>query len=162
MCPNRFAGGIQVNVTLFHQRGIFEVGAVNAPIVKLVRAGVWRAKDRQLRQPVRITERQGPQQQRVDHAEHADIRADADCQRKNRESRVDRAARPLPERVPAILPGLTGHMFIRHQASTGLVLIPQKRIGIGGAIENLLLLWEVLEAADLENRICLVPSLVIY
>ena len=59
---------------------------------------------------------------------------------------------------------MEGHFreFIKHQTSPGLVLIPQKRISIGEAIENLLLLWEVLEAADLENRICLVPSLVIY
>jgi hypothetical protein len=49
---------------------------------------------------------------------------------------------------------MEGHFrdFIRQQNSPGLILIPQKRIGIGGAIESLLLLWEVLDAADLENR----------
>jgi len=52
--------------------------------------------------------------------------------------------------------------FIRNRASPGLILIPQKRVGVGSAIELLVLLWEVLEPADLENRVCLFPSLVIY
>ena len=52
--------------------------------------------------------------------------------------------------------------FIETQTSPGLVLIPQGRVGVGQAIEGLVLLWEVLDAADLENRICLFPSLVIY
>jgi hypothetical protein len=52
--------------------------------------------------------------------------------------------------------------FTRNQRSPGLILIPQKRVSIGQAIESLVLLWEVLDASDLENRICLVPSLVIY
>ena len=51
--------------------------------------------------------------------------------------------------------------FIQKQASPGLVLIPQMRVGIGQAIEGLVFLWEVLDAADLENRVCLFPSLVI-
>ena len=59
---------------------------------------------------------------------------------------------------------MEGHFreFIGQQNSPGLVLIPQKRISIGEAIESLLLVWEVLDAADLENRVCLIPSLVIY
>ncbi len=52
--------------------------------------------------------------------------------------------------------------FAAKQTSPGLVLIPQRRMSIGQAIESLVLLWEVLEAADLENRICLFPSLAIY
>jgi hypothetical protein len=52
--------------------------------------------------------------------------------------------------------------FTRGQTSPGLILIPQKRVSIGQAIDSLVLLWEVLDSADLENRICLVPSLVIY
>jgi hypothetical protein len=52
--------------------------------------------------------------------------------------------------------------FIQKQISPGLVLIPQRRVGIGQAIEGLILLWEVLDAAELENRVCLFPSLVIY
>jgi hypothetical protein len=51
--------------------------------------------------------------------------------------------------------------FIQKQSSPGLILIPQTRISIGQAIESLVLLAEVLEAADLENRVCLLPSFVI-
>ena len=52
--------------------------------------------------------------------------------------------------------------FTSRQTSPGLILIPQKRVDVGQAIESLVLLWEVLEAADLENRVCLLPSLIIY
>jgi hypothetical protein len=52
--------------------------------------------------------------------------------------------------------------FTSKQTSPGLVLIPQKRVSVGQAIDGLVLLWEVLEAADLENRLCLFPSMVIY
>ena len=52
--------------------------------------------------------------------------------------------------------------FTRNHASPGLILIPQKRISIGQAIESLVFVWDVLDAADLENHICLIPSLVIY
>ncbi len=52
--------------------------------------------------------------------------------------------------------------FIQKQSSPGLILIPQTRIGIGQTIEGLVLLAETLDAADLENRVCLFPSLVIY
>jgi hypothetical protein len=52
--------------------------------------------------------------------------------------------------------------FIQKQSSPGLILIPQTRIGIGQTIEGLVLLAEALDAADLENRVCLFPSLVIY
>jgi Domain of unknown function (DUF5615) len=52
--------------------------------------------------------------------------------------------------------------FTSKQTSPGLILIPQKRVSIGKAIESLVLLWEVLDAADLENRVCLFPSLIIY
>ena len=52
--------------------------------------------------------------------------------------------------------------FIQQQKSPGIILIPQKRVGIGQAIEGLILLWDVLDAADLENRVCVFPSLVIY
>ena len=47
--------------------------------------------------------------------------------------------------------------FISKLTSPGLVLIPQRRISVGQAIDGLVLLWEALEAADLENRICLFP-----
>ena len=33
--------------------------------------------------------------------------------------------------------------FIRNQTSPGLILIPQKRVGIGTAIDGLVLLWEI-------------------
>jgi hypothetical protein len=52
--------------------------------------------------------------------------------------------------------------FTSRQTSPRLILIPQKRVDVGQAIESLVLLGEVLEAADLENRVCLLPSLIIY
>ena len=52
--------------------------------------------------------------------------------------------------------------FIRGRTSPGLILIPQTRISIGQSIDSLILLWETLDVADLENRVCLFPSLVIY
>jgi hypothetical protein len=52
--------------------------------------------------------------------------------------------------------------FIQKRSSPGLILIPQSHISIGQAIEGLVLLAEVLDATDLENRVCLFPSLVIY
>ena len=52
--------------------------------------------------------------------------------------------------------------FIATQTSPGLILVPQKRVSIGQAIEGLVLLWEELDSADLENHVCLFPSLVIY
>jgi hypothetical protein len=58
---------------------------------------------------------------------------------------------------------MEGHFreFTSRQTSPGLILISQTRVSIGQAIESLLLLWEVLEDSDLENRICLIPSMVI-
>ena len=52
--------------------------------------------------------------------------------------------------------------FIQNQNSPGLSLIPQTRVSIRQAVDGLVLLWEVLDAADLENRVCVFPSLVIY
>jgi hypothetical protein len=52
--------------------------------------------------------------------------------------------------------------FIQKQKSPGLILIPQNGVSVGQAIEGLILVWEALDAADLENRACLFPSLVIY
>ena len=52
--------------------------------------------------------------------------------------------------------------FIRTQKNPGLVLIPQTRVSIGQAIECLVLLWEIVTPKEMENRVCLVPSLVIY
>lgn len=52
--------------------------------------------------------------------------------------------------------------FIQNRNSPGLILIPQTGVGIGQAIDGLILLWETLDATDLENRVCLFPSLVIY
>ena len=51
--------------------------------------------------------------------------------------------------------------FIRTRNSPGLILIPQRRVSIGRAIESLVLTRDVLEAGDLENRVCLFHSLVI-
>ena len=52
--------------------------------------------------------------------------------------------------------------FIQTRQSPGLILIPQSRVSIRQAIDDLVFIWEVPEASDLENRICLFPSLVIY
>jgi hypothetical protein len=51
--------------------------------------------------------------------------------------------------------------FTRHRISPGLILIPQA-LNIGSAIENILTICEACDRSDLENRICLIPSLVIY
>ena len=56
----------------------------------------------------------------------------------------------------------TFRAFIRTQKSPGVVLIPQTRVSIGQAVECLVLLWEVVSPEEIENRVCLVPSLVIY
>jgi len=52
--------------------------------------------------------------------------------------------------------------FIQTRTSPGLVLIPQRQVTIGQAVESLVLLWELADPADMENRVCLIPSLVIY
>ena len=51
--------------------------------------------------------------------------------------------------------------FTRRQMSPGLVLVPQS-LSIGAAIEAILTICEACDDCDLENRICLLPSFVIY
>jgi len=51
--------------------------------------------------------------------------------------------------------------YTRRGVSPGLALVPQE-LSIGKAIENILAICEICDGADLENRICLVPSLVMY
>jgi len=51
--------------------------------------------------------------------------------------------------------------FAAEHSSPGVILIPQD-MGIGPAIENLLLICEACDPPDLENRICLLRSLLIY
>jgi hypothetical protein len=51
--------------------------------------------------------------------------------------------------------------FVQQQCSPGLILVPQ-RLAIGAAIHDLNLIWEILTPSDLENRTCLLPSLVVY
>ena len=51
--------------------------------------------------------------------------------------------------------------YTLHRSSPGLILIPQS-LNIGTAVENLVFVCEALDASDLENRICLFPSLVIF
>lgn len=51
--------------------------------------------------------------------------------------------------------------FIQTRNSPGLILIPQG-LATARAIDDIVLLWDVLDARDLVNRICLVPSLTIY
>ena len=52
--------------------------------------------------------------------------------------------------------------FIENRTCPGLILIPQTRVSIGDSIDGLILLWETLDTGDLQNRVCLFPSLVIY
>ena len=52
--------------------------------------------------------------------------------------------------------------FIRSRDSPGLVIIPPKKVSIGVSIDSLLLPWELVDRTEMENRICLIPSLVIY
>ena len=52
--------------------------------------------------------------------------------------------------------------LISTRETPGLVLIPQTRATLRQAIECLILLWEIVTPKDMENRVCLVPSLVIY
>ena len=58
---------------------------------------------------------------------------------------------------------LPGHfrLFVRRRNSPGLILIPQQ-LTVGLAIESLLLVCDACDAGDLENRICLIPSLAMY
>jgi len=51
--------------------------------------------------------------------------------------------------------------FVRENSSPGVIVIPQE-LSIGKAIENVLLICEACDQWDLENRVCLVPSLVMY
>ena len=52
-------------------------------------------------------------------------------------------------------------VFVRQRASPGVIVVPQE-LSIGKAIESVLLICEAGDPGGLENRICLVPSLVMY
>jgi predicted nuclease of predicted toxin-antitoxin system len=58
---------------------------------------------------------------------------------------------------------MPGHLreFVRARTSPGVIVIPQD-LSVGKAIESLLLICGACEPADLENRVCLVPSLVLF
>ena len=51
--------------------------------------------------------------------------------------------------------------YVRHHESPGVILVPQE-LGIGSAIEDILLISEACDERDLANRLCLVPSLVMF
>ena len=51
--------------------------------------------------------------------------------------------------------------YTRHRTSPGLILIPQV-LSVGKAIEDVLPIGDACDVRDFENRICLVPSLVMY
>lgn len=53
------------------------------------------------------------------------------------------------------------HEFVREHASPGVIVIPQD-VSIASAIDSVLLICEACDPRDLENRVCLVPSLVTY
>lgn len=48
--------------------------------------------------------------------------------------------------------------FVHRRTSPGLILIPQS-LSVGTAIESLLLICGACNESDLQNRMCLVPSL---
>ena len=48
--------------------------------------------------------------------------------------------------------------FIQTRQSPGLILIPQKRASIGQAVDGLILIWEVLDAAEMQGRVVLVSQ----
>lgn len=58
---------------------------------------------------------------------------------------------------------MPGHFFeyVRRHVSPGLILLPQS-LGIGTAIENILLLSDAFDPRDIENRVCLMPSFALY
>ena len=58
---------------------------------------------------------------------------------------------------------MPGHFrdYIRYNASPGVILLPQY-LGIGKAIESILLLSDAFDPQDIENRVCLMPSFVLY
>ncbi len=113
MGPGCLARGAHIDIAWLDQRGVFQVRAVRPPGMKLSRRVVWWLEDVQAHQPVRIAKRQRPQHQRVHHAEHSGVGSDADGQRRDRESGVQRSASPLPQRVAAVLKDfareLSGH-----------------------------------------------------
>jgi predicted nuclease of predicted toxin-antitoxin system len=51
--------------------------------------------------------------------------------------------------------------FVRTATSPGIVLVPDK-MPIGAAIENILVICEAADASDLQNKVCLAASLIIY
>ncbi len=51
--------------------------------------------------------------------------------------------------------------FTAQATSPGLILVPQTGFPLGQAIDGLVLIWELIESAELQNRICLLPSLVV-
>jgi hypothetical protein len=51
--------------------------------------------------------------------------------------------------------------YVRLHSSPGIILVPQE-LSVGAAIESLLLITEACGDQDLANKICLVPSFVIY
>jgi hypothetical protein len=51
--------------------------------------------------------------------------------------------------------------YTRRNISPGLILVPQE-LSVGKAIENILVICEACGQNDIENKICLVPSLVMY
>ena len=51
--------------------------------------------------------------------------------------------------------------YTLHRDSPGVILVPQE-LGVGKAIENILLISEACGDHDLTNKVCLIPSLVMY
>jgi Domain of unknown function (DUF5615) len=56
---------------------------------------------------------------------------------------------------------MPGHFrqFTQYERSPGVLLIRQD-LPVGQAVESLLLIWEISEPNEWENRLCLIPSLV--
>ena len=103
MRPAPLARSAQIDIDLLKECCVGKIRALLAPFVKLLRAVVGLKKPAQVRQAFGIVKRERAQQQRIDHAEDACVRADTDGQRENREAGVPGTAGPKAKRVPCIL-----------------------------------------------------------
>jgi hypothetical protein len=51
--------------------------------------------------------------------------------------------------------------YAKHRLSPGVILVP-RNLSVGDAIDHILIICDACDRSDMENRICLVPSLVMY
>ena len=72
------AHSAKVHIVFFEERGIGEICALLAPVVKLPRAVVGWNELMEQRQTVRFAKWKGAQQQRIDYAKNTGVRSYAD------------------------------------------------------------------------------------